>query len=137
VERPKIRSYRDLIVWQKAMQLSISVYELADKLPGSRRGIGSQMKRAASSVASNIAEGHGRDHLGDYLHHLSFAKGSLTEVETQLLTIRALVGKLAKDVDPSLALCNEVGRMLSVLSRKLRLRLEQRSKKLNHPGPST
>jgi four helix bundle protein len=85
VDRPVIRSYRDLIVWQKAMRLVAGVYELARKLPKSRdHGLGGQMRRAALSVASNIAEGHGREHLRDYLRHLSIAKGSLSELETQL-----------------------------------------------------
>ncbi len=113
------------------MRLSISVHELADRLPQSKRGLGAQVRRASSSVAANIAEGHGRDHLGDYLRHLSFAKGSLTEVETQLLMLRALVPKVRKDIEPLLGLCEEVGKMLSVLSRKLRLKLEPGSKTKN------
>jgi four helix bundle protein len=138
VEQPKIRSYRDLIVWQKAMRLVVATYAVAQKLPRSKdHGLGGQMRRAASSVASNIAEGHGRDHLGDYLRHLSFAKGSLTELETQLLTAGEIAPALRKDIDPLLALCEEVGRMLSVLSRKLRLKLEAKPRSSSHPAPST
>ena len=124
MSRPAIRSYRDLIVWQKAMRLTVGVHELTRRYPRCKHhGLGGQMRRAASSIASNIAEGHGRDHLGDYLRHLSISKGSLAELETQLLTAQAVARIPAKDIDPLFALCEEVGRMLSVLSRKLRLRL--------------
>jgi four helix bundle protein len=131
VDRPtKIRSYRDLIVWQKSMRLVIGVYELARKLSRSNdHGLGGQMRRAALSVASNIAEGHGRDHLGDYLRHLSVGKGSLTELETQLLAARAVEPKLRKEIDPLLSLSDEVGRMLSVLSRRLKLKVSPKKPK--------
>ncbi len=100
------------------MQLVAGVYELACKLPRSRdHGLGGRMRRAALSVASNIAEGHGRDYLRDYLRHLSIAKGSLSELETQLLTARAVANVSARELEPLLALCDETGRMLAVLSR--------------------
>ena len=122
--QPVIRSYRDLIVWQKAMRLAAGTYDLARKFPRSRdHGLGSQMRRAALSVASNIAEGHGRDHLREYLQHLSIAKGSLAELETQILTARSVGDLPARDIDRLLALCQEVGRMLNGLSRKLKLKL--------------
>jgi four helix bundle protein len=124
VNTPVIRSYRDLIVWQKAMRLASGTYELARRFPRSRdHGLGGQMRRAALSVACNIAEGHGRDHLRDYLRHLSIAKGSLAELETQLLTARSVGNLPAKDIDQLLDLSQEVGRMLNVLSRKLSLKL--------------
>jgi four helix bundle protein len=125
---PAIRSYRDLIVWQKAMRLVEGTYELARKLPKSRdHGLGSQMRRAALSVSSNIAEGHGRDHLREYLRHLSIAKGSLAELETQLLTARAVANVAAREIQPLLVLCDEVGRMLTVLSRTLKQKLSTQS----------
>jgi four helix bundle protein len=100
------------------------------------------MRRAALSVASNIAEGHGRDHLRDYLRHLSIAKGSLAELETQLLTARAITGLPPAEIDQLLALCDEISRMLNVLSRKLQLKLpaERRSRDVpgtSHPAPDT
>jgi four helix bundle protein len=86
------------------------------------------MRRAALSVASNIAEGHGRDYLRDYLRHLSIAKGSLAELETQILTARAVAGVPTTDIRRLLALCEEVGRMLNVLYRKLKAKLPTKAK---------
>lgn len=80
------RGCRDLLVWQRSVGLAISVYEATERFP--RReiyGLAVQLRRAAVSVPSNIAEGHGREHLGDYLHHLSIANGSLMELETQIV----------------------------------------------------
>jgi len=136
VDRPVIRSYRDLIVWQKAMRVVAGVYELARKLPKSRdHGLGSQMRRAALSVPSNIAEGHGREHLRDYLRHLSIAKGSLSELETQLLTARAVASISAREIEPLLGLCDEIGRMLTVLSRTLKQKLDTEAPvRLPKPG---
>jgi four helix bundle protein len=75
-----VRSYRDLIVWQKAMDLVVESYRLSRLLPKSEvYGLGSQLQRAAVSVPANIAEGQGREHLGEYVHHLSIANGSLME----------------------------------------------------------
>lgn len=81
-----IKSYRDLLVWQKAMDLVAESYGLSAKPPKTETyGLASQIQRAAVSIPANIAEGHGREHLGDYLHHLSVANGSLMELETHLL----------------------------------------------------
>jgi len=86
-----VNSYRDLRVWQKAMELVVASYELTKQFPPSELyGVVSQIHRAAISIPANIAEGHGREHLGDYLHHLSIANGSLMELETHFL----LAGRL-------------------------------------------
>jgi four helix bundle protein len=78
-------SFRKLDVWNRAMQLVDEVYELAHKLPRSEQFVlQAQILRSAISVPSNIAEGAGRIHLGDYVHHLSISRGSLAELETQL-----------------------------------------------------
>ena len=80
-----VRSYRDLEVWQRATDLVVECYRLTNLLPKSELyGLASQIQRAAVSIPANIAEGHGREHLGDYLHHLSVANGSLMELETHL-----------------------------------------------------
>jgi four helix bundle protein len=116
-----IKSYRDLEIWEKAMNLVVGSYQLAKLLPKDELyGLVSQIRRAAVSVPANIAEGHGRDHLGDYLHHLSVANGSLMELETHLLVAQRLSYLKMSDVEPLLALTAEVGRMLAGLIRKLK-----------------
>jgi four helix bundle protein len=106
-----IKSYRDLRVWERALDLVVRSYQLAKLLPRDELyGLVSQMLRAAVSVPANIAEGHGRHHLGDYLHHLSVANGSLMELETHLLVAQRLSYLKTSDVEPLLALTNEVGR---------------------------
>lgn len=81
----EIKSYRDLRGWQAAMDLVERVYRLTQAFPRHEiYALSSQMQRAAVSVPSNIAEGHTREHLKEYLHHLSIAQGSLAELETQL-----------------------------------------------------
>src|SRR5512143_2920723 len=86
-----VRSHRDLIVWQKAMQLAEAVYALARQLPVTETyGLRAQMTRAAVSVPANIAEGNARATRREYAHFLSIAQGSLTETETYVL----LAGRL-------------------------------------------
>ena len=78
-----VRSYKDLLVWQKAMDLVIECYRLTKRLPASEAyGLVSQIQRAVVSIPANIAEGPGRDHLGDYVRHISIAKRSVLELET-------------------------------------------------------
>jgi len=80
-----IKSFRDLRVWQAAMEFVEAVYHLTHMFPKHEvYGLASQTQRAAVSVASNIAEGHTREHIREYLHHLSIAQSSLAETETQL-----------------------------------------------------
>src|SRR4051812_25006582 len=85
-----IRSYRDLRVWQQSMDLAETIYEVTKTFPDNERyGLISQLRRAAASVPSNIAEGHRRS-LGDYIRHLLFSSGSLAEIETQLILSQRL-----------------------------------------------
>ena len=80
-----INSFRDLRVWQLGMELVELVYHLTRSWPPSERyGLTSQIRRSAVSVPSNIAEGQAREHLAEYLHHLSVAQASLAELDTQL-----------------------------------------------------
>ncbi len=82
----KIESFRELIVWQRAMQLANSVYDLIIKFPKEEMfGLSSQMRRAAISVASNIAEGSQRGGKKEFIHFLTIARGSLAELLTQLI----------------------------------------------------
>ncbi|HXJ15824.1 MAG TPA: four helix bundle protein [Candidatus Polarisedimenticolia bacterium] len=116
-----IKSYRDLLIWQKSMDLVVTSYEVAKRLPQSESyGLASQIKRAAVSIPANIAEGHGRKHTGDYLRHLSIARGSLLELETHLLIAVRLAYLKSEDVEAVLGLTDEVGRMISGLIQKLR-----------------
>jgi len=118
-----VNGYRDLLVWQRAMDLVVQVYRLSDTLPRDEKyGLVQQMRRAAASVPSNVAEGHGRDHLGDYLHHLSIANGSLMEMETQVLIAGRMSYVSKESEDRALAQAAEVGRMLAGLVRALKRR---------------
>ena len=115
-----IRSYTDLIVWQKAMALAASVYRCSRELPKEERyGITQQLRRAAVSVPSNIAEGHGRMTNGDFVRFLAIARGSLRETETlfQLCVTLEFLSD-AQIADP-MSLADEISRMLAVLIRQL------------------
>ncbi len=119
-----IRNHRDLIVWQRAMDLVADVYRLTDRFPREERyGLVQQVKRAVASIPSNIAEGHGRDHLGDYLRHLSVANGSLMELETQL-SIAVRLGYLEQnDATTLFDGTAQVGQLLAGLVRALKRRV--------------
>jgi len=117
----RVRSYRDLQVWQKAMALVVESYRVAKLLPKSETyGLIGQIQRAAVSIPANIAEGHGREHLGDYVRHLSVANGSLMELETHFLISVELEYLTRDQIAPVMAMTSEVGRMLTGLTRKLR-----------------
>ena len=121
-----VRNYRDLKVWQKGVDLVVQCCQITEIFPRRERyGLVSQIRRAAVSIPANIAEGNGRDHLGDYLRHLSFASGSLKEVETQLWIANRLEFVDEPRLDEVLAGTAEVGRMLSGLKRSLRRRRRQ------------
>ncbi len=118
-----VKSYRDLKVWQKAMDLVVESYRLARLLPRTETfGLSSQIQRAAVSIPANIAEGHGREHLGDYLHHLSVANGSLMELQTHLLICGRLSLLRADEITPALSLTEELSRMLAGLTKSLKNR---------------
>jgi four helix bundle protein len=86
-----IKTFRDLVAWQKAMQLAKGVYQVTRGMPDSEKfGLTAQMRRAAVSVPSNIAEGHGRQSLPDYIRFLKVARGSLMELQTQLILAHEL-----------------------------------------------
>jgi len=118
-----ILSYRDLKVWQKAMELVGATYDLTKRLPKDEAfGLTRQIRRAAVSIPANIAEGHGREHLGDYLHHLSIATGSLMELETLFLIARQLTYLPENEVEEILKRTAELSRMLSGLTKSLKSR---------------
>ena len=118
-----IRGYQDLKVWQRSMALVEDSYRLTGTFPKHELyGLTSQVRRAAVSVAANIAEGHGREHLGDYLHSLSIANGSLMELETHIQIGGRMKYLSAEAVKAFLQKTGEVGRMLAGLTRALKRR---------------
>lgn len=120
-EGKAVRSYRDLLAWQKAMDLVEMVYNITRDWPKDEiYGLTSQIRRAVVSIPSNIAEGQGRASTREFLHHLSIAYGSLCEIETQLLVAQRLGYIQGAITERLLANAAEVGRVLNGLSRSLR-----------------
>lgn len=119
-----VRHYTDLVAWQRAMDLVMLVYEATEGFPPRERfGLTNQLRRAAVSVPSNIAEGRGRDTTRDFLRCLSIAFGSLQEVETQLFIAQRL-DYLEQRFQPGLfELTNEVARLINGLRNSLSRRL--------------
>ncbi len=102
------------------MELTAGIYELSNAFPADERfGLTSQIRRAAVSVPSNIAEGHARRTTGDYLRSLNIARGSIAEVETQIMLAMRLKFSDTKPADDLLQKYDELGRMLSSLIHKL------------------
>lgn len=115
-----IKSFRDLRVWQIGMELVERVYLLTQPFPRHEvYGLASQMQRAAVSVPSNIAEGHTRQHLKEYLHHLSIARASLSELETQIEIAVRLKYCTHEQVGQLLEQLDSLGRQLSALRNAL------------------
>ncbi|WP_442920180.1 four helix bundle protein [Mesorhizobium sp. WSM4935] len=116
----KTGSYKDLVVWQQAMDLAVSVYGATKSWPKEELyGLTSQVRRSAASVPSNIAEGYGREIRGSYQQFLRIAQGSLKELETQLL-IAERTGIASQQTTASLLASTEsVGKLLRLLVRKL------------------
>jgi four helix bundle protein len=114
-------SFRNLTVWQRSVELALQVYRLTARFPESERfGLTNQLRRASVSIASNIAEGYGRSTRGEYMQFLGHARGSSSEVETQLVIARGL-GLGGKDaLRQTEELCSEVGRMLGGMMKSLR-----------------
>jgi four helix bundle protein len=114
-------SFKDLVVWQRAVQLTVAIYKLTALFPASEQfGLTNQLRSAAVSVASNIAEGYGRSTTGEYVLFLGHARGSNCEVETQLVISKAL--GFGSEESRKLAEClsGEVSRMLVAMMSKLR-----------------
>ena len=117
----EFRGFRDLTVWQKAMDLAANVYRVTKDFPAEERfGLTSQMRRAAVSIPSNIAEGHARNSTGEFIQSLGYAKGSLAELETQA-EIAERLQFISREQNCELKMeMQEVGRMLSGLLNSLR-----------------
>jgi len=111
-----VKGHRDLIVWQKAMTLVTEIYQVTRDFPKDEvYGLTAQLRRAAVSVPSNLAEGHGRNSRKEFHHFIGQARGSLTEVETQL-EVACNVGYLSRTMALNLlSKASEIGRMLNGL----------------------
>ena len=121
-----VKDYRELIVWQKAMDLVEKIYRASARFPKEEiYGLTSQIRRAAVSVPSNIAEGSGRRTTADLLHFLSIASGSLKEAETQVLIAERLAYIDRRTTSELIALTTEVGRLNSALRNSLMNRPKQ------------
>jgi four helix bundle protein len=118
--QPKPKHYKELLVWQKGMNLAKLVYKLTMRFPAEERyGLTSQMRRAAVSVPSNIAEGQARRSTNEFIQFLSVAEGSLAELETQVSLSVELGFATHADVEGSLREIDELQKMLVALKRKL------------------
>ena len=116
-----VRSYRELIAWQKSVDLVTAIYDCTRSFPDAERfGLTSQMRRAAVSVPSNIAEGQGRASTGEFNQFLGHARGSLLEIETQIFIAHNLGFLALSDRDLLLTKCVEGGRIVNGLIGSLR-----------------
>ncbi len=115
-----VRHYRDLVAWQRAMDLAVDVYELTSRFPAQELyALTNQVRRAAVSIPSNIAEGQGRGVGREFAHHLRIAAGSLNEVETQLLLAERLGYIDSCALNDVLNVSGEVGRVLKGLLKSI------------------
>jgi four helix bundle protein len=115
-----IKSYKDLIVWQKSFELAIEIYRLANLFPKTETyGLVSQIKKCAISIPSNIAEGFARKHRKEYARFISISFGSGAELETQLLLFKKLELAIREEFFKSEKLLNEIMKMLNVMLQKL------------------
>ncbi len=116
----KAQSYRDLVVWQKSIALAKVVYQVTAKFPGEEKfGLIAQMRRAAVSIPSNVAEGQARNTTGEFVQFISHAEGSAAELDTQLHLSVELGFVSADQAAPIFASIDEIRRMLNSLRRRL------------------
>ncbi|YAF93842.1 MAG: four helix bundle protein [Nodularia sp. CChRGM 3473] len=116
----KIESHRDLIVWQKSMDMVVHIYQLTTNFPTTETyRITSQVTRAAVSIPANIAEGHARGSKNDYAHFLAISKGSLMETETFLMLALRLNYLTPVQANPTLSLITEISKMLTSLRHRI------------------
>jgi four helix bundle protein len=119
-----IQSFKDLLVWQKAIALSVLCYRLTEEFPKHEMyGMTAQIRRASVSVPANIAEGHGREHTRSFIQFLRVAQGSLKELETHLILAEQVQLVRAEGLEQVNAMTDEVGRMLRALIRSLQDRI--------------
>ena len=116
----KPQNYKDLIVWQKGISLAKVTYRFTASFPGEEKfGLVAQMRRAAVSIPSNIAEGQARHTTGEFIQFISHAEGSTAELQTQLILSIELGFAKANDMKAAFVLLDDIRRMLNGLRRKL------------------
>ena len=115
----EIKDFKDLVVWQRAMDLVAEVYQVVKKLPKEELyALSDQIRRAVISIPSNIAEGYGRNSSKEFSHFISIAKGSKSELETQLLLCVKIDYLKESDIQNVMYLIDQVGKMLYSLQKK-------------------
>ena len=115
-----VKSYQELTVWQKAMELVLEIYRVAKLLPKEETyALSDQMRRAVVSIPSNISEGQARNSTKEFVNFLSIAKGSNAELQTQCLICSRLSYIPESELQTALALSDEVGKMLNTMIKKL------------------
>jgi len=120
----RIRTFKDLLVWQKAMDLSVEVYRLTRHYPSHEMyGLTAETRKTSRSVPYNIAEGHKRGSTAEYIRFLGIAAGSASELETQLLLAGRLGYHQKNSADAAFALHAEVERMMDALVRRLKAKI--------------
>ena len=116
-----VQSFRDLLVWQKSICLATTIYKLTRDFPRDEiYGLTSQMRRASVSIASNIAEGHGRLSIGEFQQFLGMSRASTFELQTQLEIARSLELSTAKSINEAESLSLEIGKMINGLLKSLK-----------------
>lgn len=116
----KTQDYKDLVVWQKGIVLAKIIYRLTQRFPSAEKfGLVAQMRRAAVSIPSNLAEGQARHTTGEFVQFISHAEGSVAELDTQLILSVELKFCDHSSVAPAVELIGELRRMLNALRRKL------------------
>ena len=123
MEESGVNSYRDLRVWQDAMSIAVTAYELTRGFPREELfGLSSQIRRSAAAIAANIAEGHGREQTRSFVQFLRMAQGSLKELETHLLLAERVQLAPAAKTAQLLSSCEALGKMLRAYIRVLQKR---------------
>jgi four helix bundle protein len=121
MKSPKVQSFRDLLVWQKSMELTTSIYRITQSFPREEMfGLTSQLRRSAISIPSNIAEGQGRLNTREFRQFLGVARGSNCELQTQLEIARRLGLGNSQLLNDAEGLSHEVGKMIFAILGKLR-----------------
>lgn len=115
-----IKSYKDLLIWQKGIELVKEIYLICIDLPKDEVfGLQSQMKRAAISIPSNIAEGYGRNYTQNYIQFIKIARGSLLELETQIIISKELDFINEETIDKIINLITEENKMLNAFIKSI------------------